>query len=114
MRADTVGSRRKWPFDQLVQQWCPVEEDLVASDQAVLDGDRAHAVALDDPLAVGDHGVPVVQESSAERSHPRVRPHPVRVAGQQTAKVPKDLVVAPHAIWDSRIGVDRVVGIEGD
>src|SRR4051812_42094961 len=109
---------RRHPKTQL--RWTPlprkehraVEVDLVATDEIVHHQNSAHTVTLDDAVTIGNDCVPVVQETSAQRSHSGVRPYPVRVTGEEPAKVRKDLGAAVHACRYSRVAIDRIVSVE--
>ena len=91
-----------------------IEEHFVGVDFPVAELDRTDAVNLDRLILDGYAGVPMIQEPVQQGDAATMGPDPRRVAAQHGAEMCQHCIPAADAGRDGGIGVESVVGVEGD
>src|SRR5215475_13890552 len=94
---DPNASSRGWLH--AASQNAQIEEDLIGIDEAVAELNRADAVRLD--------------SASARRNRAPMGPDSGWVSGEEDTEIGDQLVFAPNPEGNRRIGIERIVGIEG-
>src|SRR5215475_712502 len=108
---DPNASSRGWLH--AASQNAQIEEDLIGIDEAVAELNRADAVRLDSASARRNRGVPEVEKAVVHGNRAPMGPDPGWVSGEEDTEIGDQLVFAPNPEGNRRIGIERIVGIEG-